>query len=66
MQTGKVKWFNSDKGYGFIEADDGQELFVHYTAIQEEGFKALDEGQMVSFQIIESHRGLEAINVSKN
>ena len=65
MATGKVKWFNAEKGYGFITADDGTDIFVHYSAIQSEGFKTLDEGQAVSFDISDSDRGPQASNVVK-
>jgi cold shock protein len=51
MATGKVKWFNADKGYGFIEQTEGEDLFVHFSEIQSEGFKSLDEGQAVSFDV---------------
>ncbi|WP_025784840.1 cold-shock protein [Sporosarcina sp. D27] len=64
MYHGKVKWFSNEKGYGFIEADDGQDVFVHFTGIIAEGFKTLDEGQNVSFEIIEGNRGPQAANVS--
>ncbi|MDW0109034.1 cold-shock protein [Sporosarcina aquimarina] len=64
MYHGKVKWFSNEKGYGFIEADDGQDVFVHFTGIAAEGFKTLDEGQSVSFEIIEGNRGPQAANVS--
>ena len=64
MYHGKVKWFSNEKGYGFIEADDGQDVFVHFTGIQAEGFKTLDEGQSVSFEIVEGNRGPQAANVS--
>ena len=60
---GKVKWFNAEKGYGFIEREDGEDVFVHFSAIQEEGFKTLDEGQTVEFDIVEGDRGLQAANV---
>ncbi|MGI5876676.1 MAG: cold shock domain-containing protein [Dethiobacteria bacterium] len=60
---GKVKWFNADKGYGFIEREDGEDVFVHFSAIQGEGFKTLDEGQSVEFDIVEGNRGLQAANV---
>ncbi len=63
MYHGKVKWFSNEKGYGFIEADDGQDVFVHFTGITAEGFKTLDEGQSVSFEIIEGNRGPQASNV---
>lgn len=65
MATGKVKWFNAEKGYGFITADDGTDIFVHYSAIQSDGFKTLDEGQAVSFDVTESDRGPQASNVVK-
>ena len=65
MATGKVKWFNAEKGSGFITADDGTDIFVHYSAIQGEGFKTLDEGQAVSFDVSQSDRGPQASNVVK-
>lgn len=65
MSTGKVKWFNAEKGYGFITGDDGQDIFVHFSAIQTDGFKSLDEGQAVSFDVSVSERGPQASNVSK-
>lgn len=66
MATGKVKWFNAEKGYGFITTDEGKDVFVHYSAIKCDGFKTLDEGQSVSFDITESDRGPQAANVTKN
>ena len=66
MQQGKVKWFNNEKGYGFIEYNDGEDVFVHFTGIQGEGFKSLDEGQEVTFEIIEGNRGPQAANVIKS
>ncbi|SES22281.1 cold shock domain-containing protein [Salisediminibacterium halotolerans] len=62
---GKVKWFNAEKGFGFIERDDGDDVFVHYSAIDQEGFKTLDEGQDVEFEIVEGTRGPQAANVQK-
>jgi len=62
---GSVKWFNPEKGYGFIEKEDGNDVFVHYSAIQEEGFKTLDEGQQVEFDVVEADRGPQATNVTK-
>ncbi|AAP11759.1 cold-shock protein CspD [Bacillus tropicus] len=66
MQTGKVKWFNSEKGFGFIEVEGGDDVFVHFSAIQGDGFKTLEEGQEVSFEIVEGNRGPQAANVTKN
>ena len=63
QMTGKVKWFNAEKGYGFITSDEGKDIFVHYSAIQADGFRSLEEGQKVSFEIVESDRGQQAANV---
>ncbi|PKM82539.1 MAG: cold-shock protein [Firmicutes bacterium HGW-Firmicutes-14] len=60
---GKVKWFNAEKGFGFIESNEGGDVFVHFSAIQGEGFKTLDEGQEVTFDIVEGNRGPQAANV---
>jgi cold shock protein len=65
MQNGKVKWFNNEKGYGFIEVEGGNDVFVHFTAIQGDGYKSLEEGQEVSFEIVEGNRGPQAANVVK-
>ena len=63
--TGKVKWFNAEKGFGFIEREGGDDVFVHFTAIQGDGYKTLDEGQEVEFEIVEGNRGPQASNVIK-
>ncbi|RBW67470.1 cold-shock protein CspD [Bacillus taeanensis] len=65
MQNGKVKWFNAEKGFGFIEVEGGDDVFVHFSAIQSEGFKTLEEGQEVEFEIVEGNRGPQAANVTK-
>jgi CspA family cold shock protein len=65
MPQGTVKWFNGQKGYGFITEDDGQDVFVHYTAIVGEGFRSLEEGQRVEFEITQGPKGLQATNVVK-
>ncbi len=62
---GRVKWFNAEKGYGFIEREDGEDVFVHFSAIQGDGFKSLEEGQAVQFDIVEGERGAQASNVVK-
>ena len=61
--TGKIKWFNAEKGYGFIEREDGGDVFVHFSAIQSEGFKTLEEGQAVEFDVVQGNRGEQAANV---
>jgi cold shock protein len=66
MVKGTVKWFNASKGFGFIAQENGGDVFVHYTAIQDEGFKSLAEGQAVSFEVIESPKGPKAANVVKD
>ncbi len=65
MHQGKVKWFDNEKGYGFIEYNNGDDVFVHFTGIREEGFRTLEEGQDVQFDIIEGNRGPQAANVIK-
>ncbi|KAA3618686.1 MAG: cold-shock protein [Calditrichaeota bacterium] len=65
METGTVKWFNSSKGYGFITREEGDDVFVHFKAIQGDGYKTLEEGDRVEFEIEESGKGLQASNVTK-
>ncbi|MFH1217058.1 MAG: cold-shock protein [Pseudomonadota bacterium] len=65
MVKGKVKWFNESKGFGFIEREDGDDVFVHFSAIKEEGFKTLSEGQKVEFEIVDGQKGPAAANVKK-
>lgn len=64
MNSGKVKWFNAEKGYGFITTDEGKDVFVHYSSIQADGFRSLEEGQTVTFDIVEGDRGQQAANVT--
>lgn len=66
MAKGTVKWFDATKGFGFIEQDNGEDIFVHFSAIQGEGFKTLEEGEEVTFEIEDSDRGLQATNVERN
>ncbi len=63
MATGTVKWFNADKGYGFISQSDGADVFVHHSAIQTQGYRTLDEGQRVEFEVQQGPKGLQAANV---
>jgi CspA family cold shock protein len=63
--VGRVKWFNSEKGYGFIEHEGGKDVFVHFSAIQMDGYKSLEEGQSVEFDIVDGERGPQAANVVK-
>ena len=65
MAQGSVKWFNAEKGYGFIHGDDGEDVFVHYSAIAGEGFRSLEEGQRVEFEVTEGRKGPQASNVTK-
>lgn len=65
MQEGTVKWFNGSKGYGFITTDEGKDVFVHYNAIVGDGYKSLDEGDKVQFEVEQGPKGLQATNVSR-
>jgi len=65
MNKGTVKWFNAEKGYGFIESEDGTDVFVHFSAINAEGYKTLDEGMTVEFEVVEGAKGPQAANVTK-
>lgn len=65
MEKGTVKWFNAEKGFGFIEREGGDDVFVHFSAIVGEGFKSLEEGQRVEFEIVQGQRGAQAANVVK-
>ena len=65
MAAGKVKWFNAEKGYGFITTAEGKDVFVHFSAIQGDGYKTLEDGQAVTFDVVESNRGPQAANVVK-
>ncbi|GAA3254624.1 Cold shock protein CspA [Lactococcus lactis subsp. lactis] len=65
MANGTVKWFNADKGFGFITSEEGKDLFAHFSAIQSDGFKTLEEGQKVEFDVEEGQRGPQAVNITK-
>ncbi|HZK48408.1 MAG TPA: cold-shock protein [Thermoleophilia bacterium] len=65
METGKVKWFNDSKGYGFIERTEGEDVFVHFSAVTGDGFRTLTEGEAVNFEVVEGPKGLQAANVSR-
>lgn len=65
MAQGTVKWFNAEKGFGFISTEEGQDVFAHFSAIQSDGFKTLDEGQKVEFDVEEGQRGPQAVNITK-
>ena len=65
MNSGTIKWFNAEKGFGFIECEGSDDVFVHFSAIQSEGFKSLDEGQAVTFEVEQGNRGPQAVNVHK-
>ncbi|MGB2575067.1 cold-shock protein [Leuconostoc citreum] len=65
MEKGTVKWFNGDKGFGFITRENGDDVFAHFSAIQSDGFKTLDEGQLVTFDVENGDRGLQATNIVK-
>ena len=65
MITGKVKWFNNEKGFGFIEYNDQEDIFVHYSGLNMEGFKSLDDGEHVEYDVIQGAKGPQAVNVTK-
>lgn len=65
MKVGKIKWFNNEKGYGFIEGNNDEDIFVHYSAIKQDGYKSLSEGQIVEYELLETEKGLQAINVKE-
>lgn len=64
-KVGKIKWFNNEKGYGFIEGENDEDIFVHYSAIKQDGYKSLAEGQIVEYELLETEKGLQAINVKE-
>lgn len=63
MQEGKVKWFNAAKGYGFIDGGEGADIFVHYSVIQKDGYRTLNEGEVVAYEVVQGPKGLQAVNV---
>lgn len=65
IKVGKIKWFNNEKGYGFIEGEGGEDIFVHYSAIKQDGYKTLSESQIVEYELLETEKGLQAINVKE-
>ncbi len=65
MKLGRIKWFNNEKGYGFIELENSEDIFVHYSAIKQDGYKTLSEGQIVEYELIKTEKGLQAINVKE-
>ena len=65
MKMGKIKWFNNEKGYGFIEGVNNEDIFVHYSAIKQDGYKSLSEGQIVEYELLETEKGYQAINVKE-
>ena len=65
LKMGKIKWFNNEKGYGFIEGTAEEDIFVHYSAIKQDGYKSLTEGQIVEYELLETEKGLQAINVKE-
>lgn len=65
LRIGRIKWFNNEKGYGFIDVEEGEDIFVHYSAIKQEGYKSLSEGQIVEYELLETEKGLQAINVKE-
>ena len=65
MEKGRVKWFNAEKGFGFIEREEGNDVFVHFSALNMEGYKSLDEGQAVTFDVVDGEKGPQAANVTK-
>ncbi len=65
MKTGTVKWFNGEKGFGFISVEGGDDVFVHFTAINSDGYKTLEEGQAVNFEVVEGEKGPQAANVTR-